>query len=161
LRPAAVANRCQQEEVAMTKQSMSSITEMNNAAQDLAAQPVPELVARLYADAPPAEKSRLLEPLLRPLGLLSLFALADGAFARIWLRNGASELRVSPDDAQAISAAQIADLVGYLEQASVEALDGLCQVIGASPLLAGSASAVLVVLVLRRLRARRFARRFD
>lgn len=140
----------------MTKQSMSSITGMNDAAQDLAAQPVPELVARLYADAPPAEKSRLLEPLLRPLGLLSLFALADGAFARIWLRNGASELRVSPDDAQAISAAQIADLVGYLEQASVEALDGLCQVIGASPLLAGSASAVLVVLVLRRLRARRF-----
>lgn len=49
---------------------------------------------------PPAGKSRLLEPLLRPLGLLSLFALADGAFARIWLRNGASELRVSPDDAQ-------------------------------------------------------------
>jgi hypothetical protein len=30
-------------------------------------------------------------------------------------------------------------------------------VIGASPLLAGSASAVLVVLVLRRLRGRRFA----
>lgn len=140
----------------MTKQSMSSNTQINDAAPDLTAQPVPELVARLYADAPPAEKSRLLEPLLRPLGLLSLFALADGAFARIWLRNGASELRVSPDDAQAIPAAHIADLVGYLEQASVEALDGLCQVIGASPLLAGSASAVLVVLVLRRLRARRF-----
>jgi len=140
----------------MTKQSMSSHTPIDDAPRDLAAQPVPELVARLYADAPPAEKSRLLEPLLRPLGLLSLFALADGAFARIWLRNGASELRVSPDDAQAISAAHVADLVGYLEQASVEALDGLCQVIGASPLLAGSASAVLVVLVLRRLRARRF-----
>lgn len=140
----------------MTNQSMSSNTATNDAAQDQAAQPVPELVARLYADAPPAEKSRLLEPLLRPLGLLSLFALADGAFARIWLRNGASELGVSPDDAQAISPAHIADLVGYLEQASVEALDGLCQVIGASPLLAGSASAVLVLLVLRRLRARRF-----
>jgi hypothetical protein len=140
----------------MTQQSMSSHTRISDAPRDLAAQPVPELVARLYADAPPAEKSRLLEPLLRPLGLLSLFALADGAFARIWLRNGASDLRVSPDDAQAISAAQVADLVGYLEQASVEALDGLCQVIGASPLLAGSASAVLVVLVLRRLRGRRF-----
>jgi hypothetical protein len=135
---------------------MSSSTGANEAARDASARPVPELVARLYADAPPAEKSRLLEPLLRPLGLLSLFALADGAFARIWLRNGASELRVSPDDAQTISADQIADLVGYLEQASVGALEGLCQVIGASPLLAGSASAVLVVLVLRRLRARRF-----
>ena len=140
----------------MTRQSMSFITAANDAAPDFAAQPVPELVARLYADAPPAEKSRLMEPLLRPLGLLSLFALADGAFARIWLRNGATELRVSPDDAQAISAAHVADLVGYLEQASVESLDGLCQVIGASPLLAGSASAVLVVLVLRRLRARRY-----
>ena len=141
----------------MTRQSMSFNTGANQAAKDLAARPMPELVARLYADAPPAEKSRLLEPLLRPLGLLSLFALADGAFARIWLRNGASELRVSPDEAQAISADHIADLVGYLEQASVESLDGLCQVIGASPLLAGSASAVLVVLVLRRLRGRRFA----
>ncbi|HEX8884480.1 MAG TPA: hypothetical protein VF797_08335 [Noviherbaspirillum sp.] len=144
----------------MTRQSMSSGTGANEAAKvpakDLAARPVSELVARLYGDAPPAEKSRLLEPLLRPLGLLALFALADGAFARIWLRNGASELRVSPDDAQAISADQIADLVRYLEQASVGALDGLCQVIGASPLLAGSASAVLVVLVLRRLRSRRF-----
>ena len=140
----------------MTKQSMSSHTPIGDAPRDLAAQPVPELVARLYADAPPAEKSRLLEPLLRPLGLLSLFALADGAFARIWLRNGGEALRVGPEDAQAIPAAHIADLVAYLEQASVEALDGLCQVIGASPLLAGSASAVLVVLVLRRLRARRF-----
>lgn len=140
----------------MTKIPMSSHAGIGDAPRDLAAQPVPELVARLYEAAPPAEKSRLLEPLLRPLGLLSLFALADGAFARIWLRNGASDLRVSPDDAQAISAAQVADLVGYLEQASVEALDGLCQVIGASPLLAGSASAVLLVMVLRRLRGRRF-----
>jgi hypothetical protein len=136
----------------MTKQAMPSMTEINSAQQDPAAQPVPELVARLYAEASPVEKSRLLEPLLRPLGLLSLFALADGAFARIWLRNGGEALRVGPEDAQAIPAAHIVDLVAYLEQASVEALDGLCQVIGASPLLAGSASAVLVLLVLRRLR---------
>jgi hypothetical protein len=83
--------------MAVTRQSMSFNTGANQAAKDLAARPMPELVARLYADAPPAEKSRLLELLLRPLGLLSLFALADGSYA--------------------ISADHIADLVGYLEQA--------------------------------------------
>jgi hypothetical protein len=86
--------------MAMARQPMSFNAGADEAAKDLAARAMPDLVARLYADAPPAGKSRLLEPLLRPLGLLSLFALADGAFARIWLRNGASELRVSPDDAQ-------------------------------------------------------------
>lgn len=141
----------------MTREFMSPTSAIDVASQAPATQAMPELVAQLYADAPPMEKSRLLASLLRPLGLLSLFALADGAFARIWLRHGGREWRVTPEDAQQISASNIADLVAYLEQASSEALDAIGAVIGASPLLAGSASAVLVLLTLRRLRAKRHA----
>jgi len=117
-------------------------------------QDIPELVAQLYCDASPPEKSRLLELLVRPLGLLPLFALADGVFARIWFRNGQERLNIRVEDALAVSGQDIATLVSYVQQSSVEVLDGLMQIINASPVLAGSAAAIVVMLVLQR-RARR------
>jgi hypothetical protein len=117
-------------------------------------QDMPELVAQLYCDASPPEKSRLLELLVRPLGLLPLFALADGVFARIWFRNGQDRLQIRVEDALAVSGQDIATLVAYVQQSSVEVLDGLLQIINASPALASSAAAIVVMLVLQR-RARR------
>ena len=117
-------------------------------------QDMPELVAQLYCDASPPEKSRLLELLVRPLGLLPLFALADGVFARIWFRNGQDRLQIRVEDALAVSGQDIATLVAYVQQSSVEVLDGLLQIINASPVLASSAAAIVVMLVLQR-RARR------
>jgi hypothetical protein len=117
-------------------------------------QDIPELVAQLYCDASPPEKSRLLELLVRPLGLLPLFALADGVFARIWFRNGQDRLQIRVEDALAVSGQDIATLVAYVQQSSVEVLDGLLQIINASPVLASSAAAIVVMLVLQR-RARR------
>src|SRR4051794_11939108 len=119
---------------------------------------IPELVAQLYCDASPPEKSRLLELLVRPLGLLPLFALADGVFARIWFRNGQERLNIRVEDALAVSGQDIATLVSYVQQSSVEVLDGLMQIINASPVLAGSAAAIVVMLVLQR-RAGRSRRR--
>lgn len=122
-------------------------------------QDIPELVAQLYCDASPPEKSRLLELLVRPLGLLPLFALADGVFARIWWRNGRDSLQqIRVEDALAVSAQDIATLVTYVQQSSVEVLDGLLQIINASPVLASSTAAIVVMLVLQR-RARRAQRR--
>ena len=117
-------------------------------------QDIPELVAQLYCDASPPEKSRLLELLVRPLGLLPLFALADGVFARIWFRNGQDRLQIRVEDALAVSGQDVATLVAYVQQSSVEVLDGLLQIINASPVLASSAAAIVVMLVLQR-RARR------
>jgi len=121
-------------------------------------QDIPQLVAQLYCDASPPEKSRVLELLVRPLGLLPLFALADGAFARIWFRNGQDRLNISVEDALAVSGSDIATLVSYVQQSSVEVLDGLLQIINASPVLAGSTAAIVVMLVLQR-RAGRSQRR--
>jgi hypothetical protein len=112
---------------------------------------MPELVARLYCEASPLEKSRLLELLVRPLGLLALFALADGVFARIWFRNGQDRLQqIRVEDALAVSGQDIAALVDYVQQSSVDVLDGLLQIVIASPVLAGSSAAVLLVLALQR-----------
>ena len=121
-------------------------------------QDIPQLVAQLYCDASPPEKSRLLELLVRPLGLLPLFALADGVFAKIWFRNGQDRLNIRVEDALAVSGSDIATLVSYVQQSSVEVLDGLLQIINTSPVLAGSAAAVVVMLVLQR-RAGRGQRR--
>ena len=122
-------------------------------------QDIPELVAQLYCDASPPDKSRLLELLVRPLGLLPLFALADGVFARIWWRNGRDSLQqIRVEDALAVSAQDIATLVTYVQQSSVEVLDGLLQIINASPVLASSTAAVVVMLVLQR-SGRRLQRR--
>ena len=49
------------------------------------ADPVPALLGRVYAEAPPPLKSRMLEQLLKPLGLLSLATVCNGAFANLAL----------------------------------------------------------------------------
>ena len=113
-------------------------------------QDIPQLVAQLYCDASPRDKSRVLELLVRPLGLLALFALADGVFARIWLRNGQDRFQIRVEDALSVSGSDIATLVAYVQQSSAEVLDGLLQIITTSPALAGSAAAMVVMLVLQR-----------
>ena len=113
-------------------------------------QDIPQLVAQLYCDASPRDKSRVLELLVRPLGLLALFALADGVFARIWLRNGQDRFQIRVEDALSVSGSDIATLVAYVQQSSAEVLDGLLQIITTSPALAGSGAAMVVMLVLQR-----------
>jgi hypothetical protein len=115
-------------------------------------QDMPQLVAQLYCDATPPEKRRLLELLVRPLNLLPLCALADGVFARIWFRNGQERLDIGVEDALKVSANDIVTLVSYVQQSSIEVLDGLMQIINASPVLAGSTAAVVVMLLLKRRR---------
>ena len=122
-------------------------------------QDIPQLVAQLYCDASPRDKSRVLELLVRPLGLLALFALADGVFARIWLRNGQDRFQIRVEDALSVSGSDIATLVAYVQQSSAEVLDGLLQIITTSPALAGSAAAMVVMLVLQRRTGRSQRRR--
>jgi hypothetical protein len=116
---------------------------------------IPELVAEIFVTSPPAQRGRLLEHLLRPLGILSLFAVAGGTFARVKLHGGWHDLHLRLEDVQAVRAADVVALVDYAQQVSVEAVDGLAQVLGAMPVVSGSAAAVLLVtLLLQRARAR-------
>ena len=109
---------------------------------------VSQLVAQVYEAAPVADKSRLLEHLLRPMGVLALVAVADGVFAAIRFRSGWPQLHVRLEDAQGVRTSDIATLVDYVQQISVHAIEGLTQVIMTSPMVAASASAALLLTML-------------
>lgn len=112
------------------------------------ADPVPALVAEVYAEAPPLERGRLLEHLLKPLSLLSLAAVANGVFAKITLGNGWSTLKVSPEDASRVGTGDVIALVSHVQQVSVQAIESLSKVISTSPVLTGSAAAAMLLTLL-------------
>jgi hypothetical protein len=113
-------------------------------------------IGQAYELAPEAERRRLLVPLLRPLGLLSLAAVAGGIFARIRLNSAWPELPlrlIAPDRVRGSDVAALAD---HAQQVSVDSVDGLAQVLMQSPVLAGSTlTALLVSVLLQRAQARR------
>jgi hypothetical protein len=104
----------------------------------------------VYAEAPPPLKSRLLEQLLKPLGLLSLAAVCNGAFANVALNRSWA---IRPEMAQAVDGDQVMALTAYVQQVSVQAVTGLSQVLTASPVMQGSvAASALVALLIKRSR---------
>ncbi len=111
---------------------------------------IPELVAEVYESAAAADRGRLLELLMRPLGVLSLFGIAGGVFASIRLRSGWQEMHVRLEDIQSVRSAEVIALVDHAQQVSVETVDGLAQWLTASPVLSGSAAAALLVTLLVR-----------
>lgn len=114
---------------------------------------IPELIAKVYEAALPADRGHMLEQLLRPLGVLSLVAIADGVFAKIRFRSGWEDLNVRLDDIHNVQSSHIVALVDHAQQVSIEAVDGLARLVLASPSLSGSAAAmVLVGLLLQRSR---------
>ncbi len=116
---------------------------------------LPQLVADVYQSAPAVERSRLLEHLMRPLGVLSLAVVANGIFAKLRFLSGWPDLRVSPEDANAIRAEDVFALVEYVQQASWDVMQGLVKVLSDSPALSATAAAtVLVSLLLQRARGR-------
>ena len=117
---------------------------------------IPQLVGQVFEAAPATERGKLLEQLMRPLGVLSLVAVAGGVFASLRFRAGWQDFHVRLEDAQRVNASDVIALVDYVQQVSVEAVDGLAQTLAASPIVAGSAAAALLVtLLLQRARSRR------
>jgi len=109
---------------------------------------VPDLVAEVFEAAPTEAKARLLEPLLRPLGLLSLFGIAGGIFARAKLNAGWREPHVRPEDILTVRAADVKTLVAFAQQVSTEATDGIIAMMSTSAAYSGSASAAVLVALL-------------
>lgn len=119
---------------------------------------VAQLVGEVYEVAPAAERGRLLEVLLRPLGVLSVAAVANGIFAKIRFRSGWQELHVRPEDLGNVRATDVIALADYAQRASVDAVASLAQMLASSPVLAGTATvALLVALLAREVRSRRAA----
>ncbi len=120
---------------------------------------IPELVAEVYVAAPLEARGHLLAQLLRPLGLLSLFAVAGGIFAKARLRGGWPNPQIRVEDIQAIRAADVVALVDYAQQVSVEAVDGLASLLAAMPPLSRTAAAALLITLLAQRARQRLAAR--
>jgi hypothetical protein len=117
---------------------------------------IAQLVGEVYAAAPPAERGRLLAHLIKPLGILSLMAVANGIFASIRFRSGWADVNVPLEDLQNVQVGDVVTLTTRVQQVSLQALDGLTQVLSNSPALMGSAAAaVLLTVLLQRARNRR------
>jgi hypothetical protein len=115
---------------------------------------VAELVAEVFEQATGEAKAHLLEPLLQPLGLMSLFGIAGGAFARARLHPGWRELRVRPEDIVSVRPVDVSALVAFVQQVSTEAIDRLAAILSTSAAYSGSAAAALLAaLFLARRRA--------
>lgn len=110
--------------------------------------PIANLLGEVYESALPAERSRLLEHLLRPLSLLSLAAVADGIFADIRLRGRWPDLQVRLEDAQRVHVNDVIALADYVQQVSVESIQTLTRMLTVSPMVTGSAAAALLMTVL-------------
>jgi hypothetical protein len=119
-----------------------------NPAPEASTSAIAQLVGEVYADAPPAEKSRLLTHLVKPLGVLSLVAIANGIFANIRFRSHWPDQHIALEDALNIQASDVITLANYVQQVSLHAVDNLAEMLSASPLLTSSAAAALLVQVL-------------
>jgi len=118
--------------------------------------PISQLVAEVYESASPALRSRLLEQLLRPLGVLSLVAVANGIFADICFHSGWPDMHIQIKDAQKVQASDVAALVDRVQQVSGDSINGLARMLSASPMMTCSAATVLLVTILmQRARTRR------
>ena len=117
---------------------------------------IPELVGKVYDTAPATERCRMLEYLMKPLGVLSLVAVCNGMFAKLWFRSGWHDLHIRPEDAQSVRGIDVTALVEYVQQANAETLDGLASLLTTSPTMVYSATAVMLVTILvRRAQKRR------
>lgn len=140
----------------MNPEDQRTTTAPGAASEPLAEIALSQLVADVYEAAPLALRSRLLEQLMRPLGVLALVAVANGIFAKIRFRSGWPELQVRAEDAQGVQASDVMALVDRVQQVSVESVDGLAKLLIASPMMTGSATAALLVtLLMQRARTRR------
>lgn len=111
---------------------------------------VSRLVGEVYEVAPAVERSQLLNHLLKPLGVLCLVAVANGLFAKVRFSSGGTNLAIRPEDIQNVKAIDVVTLVDFVQQVSVSAVDGLAQVLAASPVMMGSAATALLIAVLAR-----------
>ena len=112
---------------------------------------VGDLVSQAYESAPAPERRRLIEHLLQPLSLLAMLTVANGIFAKLWFRRGFEDLQIRLEDTQAVSNADIAALVSFVQQVSAETIMGLGQLISSSPTWSASAAGALLIATLARL----------
>jgi len=137
-----------------------SLNEWDTAPRPAAGRPAPEraaastprLVARLYAACDMPTRARLLACMLRPLGTLSLAAVATGAFANFVGRSRAGEISVSLDEVALFSNRQVLELARFVEQVSPQAMHQVSSLLSSNSMGFAAFSAAAAMLLYRRLR---------
>ena len=118
---------------------------------------IAQLVGQDYECAPPSVQKRLLAQLIKPLGMLSLAAVANGIFGSLRFPSTEADTQ-APLEYVTISVQthDVITLVDYVQQVSLQAVDGLAEMLAASPVMTGStAAAVLISVLAQRARKRR------
>jgi len=110
------------------------------------------LMARLYASANLALRTRLVTCLLRPLGSLGVAAVAAGAFTVVLSRRGAGGLGVAMADVAEFSKDQVAELARFVEQVSPEALQQAAGLVFENRMGVGAFTASVALLLAIELR---------
>ena len=90
---------------------------------------LPALLGPVFQAASAEQRSRLLAPLLQPLGLLALVAVARGIFARRLLSRNGRAATLRPQDTQDISAQDVVSLAQRVQQVNTQALCALVPVL--------------------------------
>lgn len=116
--------------------------------------PLAPLVADIYVKAPPPQRLRLLNSLLRPVGPLALVGIAAGAFADLLPDTRWHAARATLDDTMRLSAGQVLELARYVEQKSPEVFAQLPKLLPEPRLWVGTLSGALLLLGLRAWRRR-------
>ena len=113
---------------------------------------VARLVSRVYRAANDAIRADMLASLLRPLGILSLVAVASGAFARLLQRNGVVPDTISTADIVRYSSDQIFELTLFVHEVNPDALQQLAEQLAQNTMGMTAVSAMALALLHRRLR---------
>jgi hypothetical protein len=111
------------------------------------------MVARIYRSASEPLRADMLACLLRPLGTLSLVAVASGAFARLLQRDGVPPDRVPVEEVGRFSSEQILELAHFVHEVDPDTFEQLAALLTDSTLGVTALSASALVQLYRRVRS--------
>ena len=114
-----------------------------------------QLVARVYGDAPAEMRRAILISIAKPLGLLSLVAVANGVFSKAVFQDSQATPHISLEQIPSIALQDVWTLIDFAYQVSGNAFNELAQLIPASPSVAATASALLLLTWIAQRKRRR------
>lgn len=112
---------------------------------------VARLISRAYRSAGGPLRSRVLAHLLRPLGTLSLVAVASGAFGRVLLGQGPAIDALAVDETSRYADGKILELARFVQDVDPATLQQVIALLADNPLSGAALTAAAIVLLSRRM----------